>query len=119
MRSRPPENDSEATVIKPSQGQQTLGVGTTLINGTYVIEEFLARGGMGEVYRARHTDHDTQHAIKVILPELAKDELVLQLFIREARELGRINNDVIVRYQGFLRDETGARCLIMEFVDGE
>jgi serine/threonine protein kinase len=114
-----PEDDADRTIIGLPRAQATLGVGTRLINGTYVIEEFLARGGMGEVYRARHTDHDTQHAIKVILPDLAKDELVLQLFIREARELGRINNDVIVQYQGFLRDETGARCLIMEFVDGE
>jgi serine/threonine protein kinase len=119
MRSRHPENDSETTVIKPSQGMQTLGVGTTLINGTYVIEEFLARGGMGEVYRARHIDHDTQHAIKVILPEFANDETILQLFIREARQLGRVNSNAIVRYQGFLRDERGSRCLVMEFVRGE
>jgi hypothetical protein len=55
----------------------------------------------------------------VILPELASDETVLQLFIREARELGRVNSDAIVRYQGFLRDETGSRYLIMEFVEGE
>jgi hypothetical protein len=74
---------------------------------------------MGEIYRARHIDHGTQHAIKVILPELAQDETVLQLFIREARELGRVNSDAIVRYEGFLRDERGSRCLIMEFVDGE
>jgi predicted Ser/Thr protein kinase len=119
MPSTSPEGDADRTVVGVHGIKPNLGVGTTLINGTYVIEEFLARGGMGEVYRARHTDHDTQHAIKVILPELAKDELILQLFIREARELGRINDDVIVRYQGFLRDETGARCLIMEFVDGE
>jgi serine/threonine protein kinase len=115
----PEGDDADRTIIRAPRVQPNLAIGTKLINGTYVIEEFLARGGMGEVYRARHTDHDTQHAIKVILPELAKDEMVLQLFIREARELGRINNDVIVRYQGFLRDETGARCLIMEFVDGE
>ena len=101
MRSRLPESDSETTVIKPSQGQQTLGVGTTLINGTYVIEEFLARGGMGEVYRAKHIDHDTQHAIKVILPEFANDEKILQLFIREARELGRVNSDAIVSIRDF------------------
>src|ERR1043165_9421937 len=119
MPSAYPEDDAERALIGLPPRPPNLGHGTSLINGTYVIEEFLARGGMGEVYRARHTDHDTQHAIKVILPELAKDELVLHLFIREARELGRINNDVIVRYQGFLRDETGARCLIMEFVDGE
>src|SRR6185312_17549898 len=99
MRPSRPESNIETTVIKPSHGRQTLGLGTTLINGTYIIEEFLARGGMGEVYRARHIDHGTQHAIKVILPELGTDETILQLFIREARELGRVNSDAIVRYQ--------------------
>src|SRR4051812_2314711 len=114
-----PETDGDPTIIGSLRAQPRLGIGTTLINGTYEIEEFLARGGMGEVYRARHIDHGTQHAIKVILPELASDETVLQLFIREARELGRVNSDAIVRYQGFWRDETGSRYLIMEFVEGE
>src|SRR5215472_4414042 len=37
---------------------------------TYRIEAFLAKGGMGAVYRARHVVLDTVHAIKVILSEL-------------------------------------------------
>src|SRR3954469_9844540 len=114
-----PETDGDPTIIGSLRAQPRLGIGTTLINGTYEIEEFLARGGMGEVYRARHIDHDTQHAIKVILPEFASAEKILHLFIRAARELGRVNSDAIVRYQGFLRDERGARCLVMEFVAGE
>jgi predicted Ser/Thr protein kinase len=115
-----PDANHEQTVVRRTAGAQpTLPVGAALINGTYVIEEFLARGGMGEVYRARHSDHGTQHAIKVILPSLARDPTVAQLFIREARELGRINNDAIVQYQGFLRDERGARYLVMEFVEGD
>lgn len=113
------EDGHDHTVLKRATTAHSLGVGTALINGTYVIEEFLARGGMGEVYRARHSDHGTQHAIKVIVPALARNETVVQLFIREAGALERINNDAIVRYQGFLRDETGARYLVMEFVDGE
>src|SRR4051812_31092175 len=97
-----PDANPEQTVVRQTGGSQpTLPVGAALINGTYVIEEFLARGGMGEVYRARHSDHGTRHAIKVILPSLARDHTVAQLFIREARELGRINNDAIVQYQGF------------------
>ena len=116
-----PDANREQTVVRQTApgAQPTLPVGAALINGTYVIEEFLARGGIGEVYRARHSDHGTQHAIKVILPSLARDPTVVQLFIREARELGRTNNDAIVQYQGFLRDERGARYLVMEFVEGE
>src|SRR3954468_8394693 len=95
--SRGPETQTDQTVIRRVPLQSPLGIGMTLVNGTYVIEAFLARGGMGEVYRARHCDHGTEYAIKVILPSLASDDTVVQLFIREARELGRINNDAIVR----------------------
>ena len=114
-----PHQVDDQTIVGPASSRSALTPGTTLINGTYVIEAFLASGGMGAVYRARHLDHGTQHAIKVIVPGLASDEKVVQLFIKEARQLERINSDAIVRYQGFLRDENGARYLVMEFVDGE
>src|SRR4051812_35272916 len=104
-----PDSDDGRTVIKRAQSQSQLEIGTRLINGTYVVERFLGGGGMGEVYLARHTDHPTQHAIKIIRPDLANDEKILQLFIREARELQRIRSDSIVHYQGFIRDERGFR----------
>ncbi|HVC54770.1 MAG TPA: protein kinase [Stellaceae bacterium] len=90
-----------------------------MINGNYIIEAFLAGGGMGEVYRARHVHEGDAYAIKVIRPEIAKDETVIQLFRREAHALKRVNDDAIVRYRDFLIGENGAYCLIMEFVDGE
>jgi hypothetical protein len=104
----PPPHGDDRTVILHGPTAPTLAAGTTLINGNYVIEGFLARGGMGEVYRARHVHEGDSHAIKVILPEIARDEKVIQLFRREARELKRVNNDAIVRYRDFLSDEQGA-----------
>src|SRR5690349_818493 len=44
-----------------------------VLGHTYEIEALLARGGMGEVYRARHNELGSLHAIKVILPHLTSD----------------------------------------------
>jgi hypothetical protein len=89
-----------------------------LLAHTYRIEALLARGGMGEVYRARHAELDTLHAIKVILPELAGNTRIVDLFRREASILRTVRHDGIVAYDGVFRDENGRIYLVMEFVDG-
>jgi esterase/lipase superfamily enzyme len=91
----------------------------TLLGHTYGIEELLARGLVGDVYRARHVELGTEHAIKVLPQGLAEDPGIVQLFREEVRKLGRIDNDAIVDYQGFFRDERGLRFLVTEFVRGE
>jgi serine/threonine protein kinase len=93
----------------------------TLLLHTYEVEQLLARGGMGEVYLARHAELGTQHAIKVIKPELAvKGEVldVLELFRREAAVLRGIRHEAVVGYDGFFRDEKKHCYLVMEYVDG-
>jgi hypothetical protein len=114
-----PVQDSEATrVVAERVASSTLAPGT-LLGNTYIIEELLARGGMGEVYRARHVELGTEHAIKIILPSLAEDPKIAQLFREEARKLGRLSSDAVVDYEGFFRDERGLRYLVTEFVPGE
>src|SRR5262245_56243189 len=98
----------QASTIAPGQ----------LLGHTYRIEALLARGGMGEVYRARHAELNTEHAIKIILPELASDPRIVDLFRREAAILRNIRNEAVVGYDGVFRDENGRLYLVMEFVDG-
>jgi hypothetical protein len=45
-------------------------VGTTL-DGRYLIEEHLATGGMGAVFRARHVYMRKDVALKVLRPDLS------------------------------------------------
>jgi hypothetical protein len=90
----------------------------SLLGHTYRIEAMLARGGMGEIYRARHAELDTEHAIKIILPELANSQRIVDLFRREAAILRTIRHDAVVAYDGVFRDENGRVYLVMEFVDG-
>src|SRR5215475_13185717 len=91
----------------------------SLLGHTYRIEALLARGGMGEVYRARHAELGTEHAIKIVLPGLADDPKIAQAFREEARKLGRVNKDAVVDYEGFFRDQHGRRYPVTEFVPGE
>lgn len=104
-------------------GTQTLGSadlapGTTLSN-TYEIMEYLALGGMAEVYRARNIHTDEPVAIKVVLPEFARDEMRLSLFRKEATVLSRLHHEAIVHYHMFtVEKETNRPYLVMEFVKG-
>src|ERR1700681_996862 len=113
------DNDQDRTIIASPRGAPTLGPGTKILNDTYVIERCLGKGGMGEVYEAEHIELGSKRAIKIILPEHARNTQYVALFIEEARKLSRVNNDAVVRYFEFSRDESGARYLVMEFVDGE
>jgi hypothetical protein len=101
----------------PTPADATIASGSFL-GHTYRIGALLARGGMGEVYRASHAELETEHAIKIILPELANDARIVDLFRREASVLRTIRHEAVVAYDGVFRDENGRLYLVMEFVDG-
>src|SRR5690348_2601824 len=100
---------------RPAPGAVQVG---EVLGHTYRIEAFLAKGGMGAVYRARHVVLESEHAIKIILSELSEDPQVIALLNQEARTLRTVKNDAVVEYQGLMLDEHGRRYLVMEFADG-
>jgi Tol biopolymer transport system component len=75
--------------------------------GPYEILDFLAAGGMGEVYRARDTRLGRDVAIKVLPASFAADPDRLRRFSQEAQAAGALNhpNVLIVhdvgQYDGF------------------
>ncbi|AWC24027.1 Serine/threonine-protein kinase PknA [Aminobacter sp. MSH1] len=90
------------------------------LNGIYEIDEHIATGGMGEVYRGHNIQTGDPVAIKVVLREFARDQGILALFRKEASILNHLSNDAIVRYHVFTIDPTiGRPYLAMEFVDGQ
>lgn len=125
---RPPPADAtvmapagaEPAPVRPAPGTKPLLVKTgTLINNNYRILDLVSAGGMGEVYRAENVFTGDPVAVKVILPGLADDKAVLDLFRREARVLVQLRDDAIVRYHNFVLDPgLGRYCLIMEYVEG-
>ena len=102
---------------------QTTGVGGikigTELNQTYMIDSLVGVGGMGEVFRGHNIQTGDPVAIKIVLPEFAKDEMILELFRKEARILNHLAHDAIVRYHVFTLDRSiGRPYLAMEFADG-
>jgi predicted Ser/Thr protein kinase len=83
----------------------------------YELHELLGRGGMGAVYRARHTRLDRLVALKVLLPDLGDEPSFAERFAREARALARLRHPGIVGIHDFGRAGTFF-FLVMEYVDG-
>ena len=113
-----PDDDATRLMTAGMPERAVLRPGTVLGN-TYVIQGLLGRCSMGEVYRAKHIGLGTEYAVKIMLPSLASDPKIVQLYSEEARKLCRVNNAAIVDYEGFFRDEHGLRYLVTEFVQGE
>lgn len=97
----------------------TTAVGTQL-SGIYELDERIAFGGMGEVYRGHNIQTGDHVAIKIVLPEFARDQTILSLFRKEASILNHLSHDAVVRYHVFTIDPgIGRPYLAMEFVDGQ
>ncbi len=80
----------------------------------------IGRGGMGEVWLARHR-HDSGVeklvALKHLLPEFAEEQALLELFIDEARVSARLSHPNVVQVFEFARTRDSA-FFAMEFVHG-
>lgn len=91
----------------------------TQLNGIYEIEQRIAAGGMGEVYIGRLIQTGDKVAIKMILPEHANNDLILDLFRKEASTLHGLYHEAIVRYYVFSVDPVlGRPYLAMEYAEG-
>jgi capsular polysaccharide biosynthesis protein/predicted Ser/Thr protein kinase len=81
------------------------------------VLEFVGKGGMGAVYKARQPNLDRLVALKILPPTAAGDPGFAERFNREARALARLNHPNIVAVHDF--GQAGAlHYLVMEFVDG-
>lgn len=86
--------------------------------GTYEIIDILGKGGMGIVYKARHTTLDRIVAVKTLAGHLSQDEDFVQRFLQEARAAARLNHTNIIQIYDFGQVEL-VYYLAMEFVDGK
>jgi len=84
----------------------------------YRIEKMLGQGGMGEVYLAAHALTGQKVAMKVVSPELMRDEGVRRRFLEEARVMSGLKHPNIVQLLAFF-EEGNRFFLVMEFIDGE
>ena len=88
-----------------------------VLDGRYRVLSHLADGGMATVYVALDQRLDRQVALKVMRPDLARDETFVSRFRREARSAAKLShpNVVAVYDQG---EDDGHMFLAMELVNG-
>jgi len=79
--------------------------------------EFIGKGGMGAVYKARQKQLDRIVALKILPPGVGTEAGFAERFAREARALARLNHPGIVTLFEF--GQAGPLYFfLMEFVDG-
>ncbi|MEP9414908.1 protein kinase [Gordonia sp. VNQ95] len=83
----------------------------------YTIERLVGRGGMGEVYLARHPKLPRKEAVKILPADLSRDPMFRQRFIREAELASSMVHPAIVTIYNSGEDD-GHLWLAMEFIDG-
>lgn len=92
-------------------------VGRTLDN-QYEIEKFVAAGGMGAVYRARHILLGDPVAIKVLTPEMSGNAEWLKRFQREGQVARKFRHPNAVLVHDLRTSSDGLVYMVMEYVEG-
>jgi len=106
----------EAADLETIQREETTAEGREKVAG-YRIEGLLGRGAMGAVYKARQLSLDRVVALKVLDPELAKDEAYATRFMEEARTVARLSHTNLI--SGIdVGEEDGLKYLVMEYAEG-
>jgi serine/threonine protein kinase len=86
--------------------------------GPYVVDNLIATGSMGAVYRARDARLDRPVALKVLAPSMTGDAAGLARFTQEARTTALLNHpNIVVVYD--VGSEHGMPYVVSELLHGE
>ncbi len=83
----------------------------------YQVEARIGAGGMAEVFRGFDSVLSRTVAIKVLLPQFARDTSFVHRFRREAQAAARLNQPNIVGVYDTGEDD-GTQYIVMEFIEG-
>ncbi|HKE59725.1 MAG TPA: protein kinase [Pyrinomonadaceae bacterium] len=113
----PKTTDNSHTANTPKHNSR---VGQVL-DAKYELVEQLGEGGMGTVYRARRLHIGDEVAVKLLHPDLLRQEQAVERFRREARSAAMISHQNVVSIHDF-SDATSTNSeayIVMELVKGE
>ena len=83
----------------------------------YEVQEQIAQGAMGIVYKALDRKLNRVVALKVVHSHLTSDLSFLERFLREARAMARLQHEHIVSIFSVEQDQ-GTQFIVMEFFQG-
>jgi serine/threonine protein kinase len=108
--------ETDAPAVCGKAGEASVPAGERI--GPYLVLEFLRKGGMGEVYKARDTRLDRTVAMKFLPLAFADDHAALDRFQREARAASALNHPRICTVHD-VGDYHSRPFFVMEFLEGQ
>jgi serine/threonine protein kinase/alpha-tubulin suppressor-like RCC1 family protein len=91
----------------------------TVVATDYRVEEQIARGGMGTLYRVTQLSTGADRVLKVMHARLLRDPRGRERFLQEARASARIDSDHVVQVLAAGFDDEGVPWIVMEHLRGE
>ncbi|HEX8561234.1 MAG TPA: serine/threonine-protein kinase [Pyrinomonadaceae bacterium] len=89
-----------------------------VIDGKYRVEGFIAQGGMGAVYRARHILLGDEVVIKTLRSEMRNNAEWLKRFQREGKAARAFRHPNSVTVYDLSAGSDGMLYMVMEYVEG-
>ncbi len=90
-----------------------------IVGGKVRLEQKIATGGMGDVYRGKHLVTGADVAVKLLEPRAHPDEDVIERFRTEARVSALLAHRSIVRVFDLFEEPDGSLALVMELLTGQ
>jgi serine/threonine protein kinase len=109
---------TSATQVPVLADSQDTRIGQ-LMAGRYQVRRVVADGGMGRVYEALDMQARRNVALKVLHPDVSRDEIAVQRFKREFEVSKMLPHDYIVEVLDFQPTTDQSFVLVMEFLYGE
>jgi serine/threonine-protein kinase len=85
--------------------------------GEYLVSRLVGEGGMGQVFEAEERLTKRRVALKVLRPELVKDDDGRRMFVSEMQILAQLEHPNVVRSLASLEHE-GQLVLVLEYLEG-
>ncbi|MCG8424596.1 MAG: protein kinase [Proteobacteria bacterium] len=110
-------NEPAARYCSSCGSELAINLVGTVLGDRYRVLSFIGSGGMGRVYRAEHIVLERPAAVKVLAPEYARDQKMLERFYLEATAAGRAcHPNIAATYDYGHKDQLVYS--VMEYVDG-
>jgi len=114
-----PPHLGEAAVLAKAPAKKAPDLVGEVLDEKYQVTRLLGHGGMGKVYEATHRYLEKRVALKVLLPDLARDSSFVSRFLREARSVAGLQNPHTVTVHDFGVTDAGVLYFTMDLLEGK
>ena len=112
-----PGKPAPPRIQRPQSNPSMLQPGA-ILGQRYEILQILGEGGMGAVYKARDRELNRMVALKVIRPDLAGNQAIIDRFKQELLLATQVTHKNVIRIYD-LSEADGMKFITMEYVEGE